>query len=146
MRSTTYIFGGPVPPPYLEAIAAVIDLLCSDDYTALRSQLDENISRAVCGLRGLGLVLLGGQSPIVSILVGDEEDTFQAGKFLFDRGFYVQSVTFPAVPYHAGVLRVQINSNHTREAIDGLIAAFGELKQVIHLPTIDDVPHLRVAA
>ncbi|HVX10649.1 MAG TPA: pyridoxal phosphate-dependent aminotransferase family protein [Pirellulales bacterium] len=146
MRSTTYIFGGPVPPPYLEAIAAVIDLLCSDDYTALRSQLDENISRAVCGLRNLGLVLLGGESPIVSILVGDEEDTFQAGKFLFDRGFYVQSVTFPAVPYHAGVLRVQINSNHTREAIDGLLAAFGELKQVIHLPTSDDVPHLRIAA
>jgi 7-keto-8-aminopelargonate synthetase-like enzyme len=147
MRSTTYIFGGPVPPPYLEAIAAVIDLLCSDDYTALRNQLDENIYRAVSGLKGHGLVLLGGESPILSILVGDEEDTFQAGKFLFDHGFYVQSVTFPAVPYHAGVLRVQINSNHSREAIDGLIDAFGELMEVIRLPTTDEAaPARRMAA
>lgn len=138
MRSTTYIFGGPVPPPYLKAAAAVIDLLCSEDYLALRNQLDENIDRAVTGFREQQLVLLGGQSPIVSILVGDEEDTFLAGKFLFDRGYYVQSVTFPAVPYHAGVLRVQINSNHTREAIDGLIEAFGELKKVIPLPTPQD--------
>jgi glycine C-acetyltransferase len=147
MRSTTYIFGGPVPPPYLEAIAAVIDLLCSDDYSALRNRLDENIDRAVCGLKGHGLVLLGGESPILSVLVGDEEDTFRAGRFLFDRGFYVQSVTFPAVPYHAGVLRVQINSNHTREAIDGLIDAFGDLKAVVDLPTSGQLPcEIRQAA
>ncbi|HQU42970.1 MAG TPA: pyridoxal phosphate-dependent aminotransferase family protein [Pirellulales bacterium] len=145
MRSTTYIFGGPVPPPYLEAIAAVIDLLCSDDYTALRNRLDENIDRAVRGLKEHGLVLLGGESPILSVLIGDEEDTFRAGKFLFDRGFYVQSVTFPAVPYHAGVLRVQINSNHTRQAIDGLIDAFGELKEFVGLPTADDAASRRAA-
>lgn len=141
MRSTTYIFGGPVPPPYLEAASAVIDLLCSEDYLALRDQLDENVERAVSGFRRLGLVLLGGQSPIVSIMVGDEEDTFQAGKFLFDRGYYVQSVTFPAVPYHAGVLRVQINSNHTREALDGLVEAFGDLKKVIPLPSTKPASH-----
>lgn len=144
MRSSTYIFGGPVPPPYLEAASAVIDVLCSADYTALRNQLDENIDRMVTGLRRQRLVLLGGQSPILSVLVGDEEDTFKAGKFLFDRGYYVQSVTFPAVPYHAGVLRVQINSNHTPAAINGLSTAFGALKKVVPLPT-SDTPHLKLA-
>ncbi|HWB07916.1 MAG TPA: pyridoxal phosphate-dependent aminotransferase family protein [Pirellulales bacterium] len=134
MRSTTYIFGGPVPPPYLEAAAAVIDLLCSDDYLVLRRRLDANVERAVSGFRRLGLTLLGGKSPILSVLVGDEEETFLAGKFLFDRGYYVQSVTFPAVPYHAGVLRVQINANHTPEAIDGLIEAFAELKHAVSCP------------
>lgn len=141
MRSSTYIFGGPVPPPYLEAASAVIDLLCSSEYAALRGQLDANLDRAVAGFRRHNLVLLGGESPILSILVGDEEDTFLAGKFLFDRGYYVQSVTFPAVPYHAGVLRVQINANHAPEAIDGLIDAFAELKNVVALPTSQDLSH-----
>lgn len=145
MRSSTYIFGGPVPPPYLEAASAVIDVLCSADYTALRNQLDENIDRMVAGFRRHRMVLLGGQSPILSVLVGDEEDTFKAGKFLFDRGYYVQSVTFPAVPYHAGVLRVQINSNHTPAAIDGLASAFGALRKIVPMPT-SDTPHLKVAA
>lgn len=134
MRSNTYIFGGPVPPPYLEAASAVIDLLQSPQYDVLRARLDANIDRMVSGIRRHELMLLGGVSPILSIMVGDEEDTFAAGKFLFDRGYYVQSVTFPAVPYHAGVLRVQINANHRPEAIDGLIDAFGELKRVVNLP------------
>jgi glycine C-acetyltransferase len=133
-RSTTYTFGGPVPPPYLEALSTVIDILSSDGYALLRGQLDRNIGRMVSGLQRHDLVILGGGSPIVSILVGDEEDTFRAGKFLFDRGFYVQSVTFPAVPYHAAVLRVQVNANHSTAAIDELIDAFGELRSVIDLP------------
>ena len=58
------------------------------------------------------------------MLVGDEADTLKAGKFLFDRGYYVQSVLFPAVPYHGGVIRIQCNSNHTDLALDGLIGAF----------------------
>ena len=81
------------------------------------------------GLAELGLVVMGGATPIVSVLVGDEADTLKAGKFLFDRGYYVQSVLFPAVPYHGGVLRVQCNANHTEAAIDGLIDAFAALKQ-----------------
>ena len=146
MRSTTYIFGGPVPPPYLEATSAVIDLLRSTEYGMLRERLDANIDRMVSGFRRQDLVVLGGKSPILSILVGDEEDTFVAGKFLFDRGFYVQSVTFPAVPYHAGVLRVQVNANHLPEAIDGLVAAFGELKQHIKLPSAASMPLAALAA
>jgi hypothetical protein len=70
----------------------------------------------------------------VSVLVGDEADTLRAGKFLFDQGYYVQSVLFPAVPYHGGVIRVQCNANHTEEAIDGLMGAFAKLKQAISLP------------
>jgi 7-keto-8-aminopelargonate synthetase-like enzyme len=82
---------------------------------------------------------LGGQSPIISVLVGDEEATFLAGKFLFNRGYYVQSVTFPAVRYHAGVLRVQVNANHRTEAIDGLVNAFGELLEVVDLPRASNI-------
>ena len=76
----------------------------------------------VAGLRSHDLMILGGRLPIISVLVGDEEQTFLAGKFLFDRGFYVQSVTFPAVRYHAGVLRIQVNANHLAEEIDGLVS------------------------
>jgi hypothetical protein len=38
------------------------------------------------GLRRLGLAALGGVSPIVTVLFGDEADTFCARRFLFDRG------------------------------------------------------------
>jgi hypothetical protein len=46
----------------------------------------------------------------------------------------VQSVLFPAVPYHGGVIRVQCNANHRDAEIEGLIAAFEALKRAMRLP------------
>jgi 7-keto-8-aminopelargonate synthetase-like enzyme len=134
IRSNTYIFGGPVPPAYLEAIGTVCDILNSPEYDLIYGRLQSNLTRLTEGARRLGLAVLGGQTPIISVLVGDEEATLSAGNFLFEHGYYVQSVTFPAVPYHAGVLRIQVNANHLTESIDGLVKAFAALQRVIHLP------------
>jgi 7-keto-8-aminopelargonate synthetase-like enzyme len=137
IRSNTYIFGGPVPPAYLEAICTVCDILMSAEYDLLIARLRRNLRRLTDGVRQLGLTVLGGESPIISILVGDEEATLNAGNFLFEKGFYVQSVTFPAVPYHAGVLRIQVNANHTLASIAGLVDGFAALQKVIALPDTD---------
>jgi 7-keto-8-aminopelargonate synthetase-like enzyme len=139
IRSNTYIFGGPVPPPYLEAICVVCDILMSSEYDALSDRLQSNLTRLTDGAVRRGLGVYGGQTPIVSVLVGDEEATLKAGHFLFEKGFYVQSVTFPAVPYHAGVLRIQVNANHTEESIDGLLSALSALQLVIPMPGPEQV-------
>jgi 7-keto-8-aminopelargonate synthetase-like enzyme len=134
MRSNTYIFGGPVPPPYLEAVCTVVDILASDEYESLIGSLRRNQTRLTDGLKRQGLTVLGGCTPIVSVLVGEEGATLRAGKFLFAAGYYVQSVVFPAVPYHAGVIRIQVNSNHETAQIDGLLAAVAELQRATPLP------------
>ncbi len=140
IRCAPYVFGGPVVPPYLEAIGTVIDILRSDEYPRLRARLDAAIRRVVTGLGDLGLVVMGAATPIVSVLVGDEAATLNAGKFLFDRGYYVQSVLFPAVPYHSGVLRIQCNANHDDAEVQGLIDAFAALTRAMALPHQNGAP------
>jgi 7-keto-8-aminopelargonate synthetase-like enzyme len=140
MRSNTYIFGGPVPPAYLDGICTVCDILSSGEFELLIARLRHNLQRLTAGAVRLGLAVLGGETPIISILVGDEADTLNAGHFLFEKGYYIQSVTFPAVPYHAGVLRVQVNANHLTESIDGLVDALAALRHVIPLPGPDELP------
>ncbi len=139
IRSSSYVFGGPVVPCYLEAIGTVIDILCSSEYEDLRAGLDRSIRRLARGLGALGLEVMGGATPIISVKIGDEADTLRAGKHLFDQGYYVQSVLFPAVPYHAGVLRVQCNANHDDRAIDGLIDAFASLARAMGLPVAAEI-------
>jgi 7-keto-8-aminopelargonate synthetase-like enzyme len=137
IRSNTFIFGGPVPPPYLEAICTVCDILDSDEHELLIGRLRRNLRQLTGGLADLGLVVLGGETPIVSVLVGDEDVTLRAGKFLFEQGYYVQSVTFPAVPYHAGVLRIQVNANHLPASIEGLVRAMAALQGRYALPAAE---------
>jgi glycine C-acetyltransferase len=108
----------------------------------LIGRLQANVRRLVEGLTRMGLDVLSGQTPILSVLVGDEADTLNAGNFLFERGYYVQSVTFPAVPYHAGVLRIQVNANHLPESIDGLLRAMAALDHTISLPRSQPVHRL----
>ena len=122
-RSGPLLFGGPVPPPYLDAVCAVVDILMSDEYREIKGRLSANMSRFLGGMAGLGVPVLGGVGAIASMVVGDELETLKAGRALFDAGYYVQSVIFPAVPHRAGLLRVQINSSHPAEAVDGLVGA-----------------------
>ena len=149
LRSNSLIFGGPVPPAYLEGVRTVLDILESPEYDRIRASLDANVHRFTDGANALGLAVLGGRVPIVSVLVGDEDHTLQAGRFLFEHGYYVQSVIFPAVPHGAGVLRIQVNANHTAEQVDGLLAALAELKSALPLPTADagdTIPFPKLAA
>jgi glycine C-acetyltransferase len=139
IRSNTFIFGGPVPPPYLDAVCTVCDILNSDEYEKIRGRLQRNVQHLTHGAAELGLVVLGGETPIISILVGDEDITLQSGRFLFEKGFYVQSVTFPAVPYHAGVLRTQVNANHEPASINGLLGALAALQRKFALPTAEPI-------
>lgn len=130
IKSQTYIFGGPVPPPYLAAIIAVCGILGTSEYDGLRAALKARIDRLRGGLKRLELTALDGAGPIVAIPVGSIEQTLQWGRLLFERGFYVQSVTFPAVSVFDGMLRVLLNANHELTAVDGLLNAFADVKRV----------------
>ncbi len=134
IRSSTFVFGGPVPPPYLAAICAVCDILESPEYGDLMGRLRGMVARLTDGLRSLQLGFQGGEAGIVAVAIGEIEETFIAGKWLFDRGFYVQSATYPAVPIMSGILRIQVNANHTPEAIDELLVALADLKAEFGLP------------
>ena len=134
MASSTYGFGGPVPPPYLEAVCVVCDILMSAEYEAIVARLRQNVRLLVDGLRAMDFVVLGSESPIVAVLVNDRTRALQAGKWLFDHGFYVQSVTYPAVAVDAAVLRIQVNANHARQAVQELLDAMARMRKIIELP------------
>lgn len=136
VRSSTFVFGGPVPPPYLAGVCAATDIIASAEGDVLRSRLRSLIGRLTEGIHSLGMSMTGGgEAPIVSVIIGEFETAFEAGKWLFDRGFYVQSATYPAVPINGALLRIQVNANHPREAIDELLNALGDMKRALRLAT-----------
>jgi len=110
----------------LPSVAPAGDLLIVD--REVLGTLHDRRRQLMSGLDALGLSYHEGQAAIVSLLVGDIEKTFAAGRELFDRGYYVQSATYPAVPINAGLLRIQVNVNHSPEAVDGLLEALAAVR------------------
>ncbi len=135
VRAGSFVFGGPIPPPYLAGLLVATDIVASAEGDALRARLRALVERLTLGVRDLGLTLAGaGMTPIVSIAVGDIDNALQAGKWLLDRGIYVQSAHYPAVSLRRSVLRILVNANHPPEAIDDLLNALAELRSVLPLP------------
>ena len=134
MRSNTFIFGGPVPPPYLEAILAVLDIIESDEYETIRARLDANVRRLAGGLTRLGLAVLGGPAA----------DRLGAGR---RRGRHARRRPLPVRPrllrpvgrLPGGALSRRRAADPGQrqpptEAIDGLLDALDALRKVVALP------------
>ncbi len=133
IRSSTFIFGGPVPPPYLAAIIAACDIIDSPEFVDLLGHLRRLVRRLMEGIESIGLTATGKEAAIIAVTVGDIEQTLKAGKWLFDRGYYAQSATYPAVPVLSGLLRIQVNANHSEDQVDGLLNALADLKKEFRL-------------
>ena len=128
IRCAPYVFGGPVVPPYLEAIGTVIDILRSDEYPRLRARLDAPIRRLTGGLADLGLVVMGAVTPIVSVLDRRRGRHARTPASSSSIGAITSSRSSSRPSrITAGVLRIQCNANHDEAEIEGLIAAFAAL-------------------
>jgi 7-keto-8-aminopelargonate synthetase-like enzyme len=69
----------------------------------------------------------GHPSPIIPIVVGDEERTMKASAKLLERGYLVPAIRPPSVAPGSSRLRIALSSEHQDEHLDGLSAALEEV-------------------
>ena len=78
-------------------------------------------------LRRMGFHTAGTEhSPIVPVIVGDQERVMRLWKTLFACGLFTNAVTQPAVPIGADLIRTSYMASHTDEQIALVIARFAE--------------------
>jgi 8-amino-7-oxononanoate synthase len=92
-----------------------------------RIRLWENARRLSSGLDALGFVVPKTVSPIVTVFLGSEDLLHRVGGDLFERGFKVGVVSYPAVPKNQAILRMSVSARHTNEDLDRAIDALAEV-------------------
>jgi 7-keto-8-aminopelargonate synthetase-like enzyme len=129
VTSKSYMFSGTLQPQSVEGALAAIEISKADEGRELRSLLHAKSKYIRNELASIGYKVISqfGDSPIISVEIGDDLKTVMAGRKIFDCGVYLNSVMFPAVPRNQGILRISLNSIHTAEEIEILIDAFKEL-------------------
>ncbi len=95
---------------------------------ALRIVRSEEGSALIERLRGLvERVAPGNPSPIIPIVIGEEEATVAASAVLLERGIFVPAIRPPTVAPGTSRLRVALSAAHTDGDIDRLVAGLAEI-------------------
>lgn len=83
--------------------------------------------------RSLGFNLGDSQSPIVPIIVGDDDLTFLFWKRLFESGVFVNPVISPAVQNGNQLLRTSYMATHTDDQLDFVIETMGKVGRELNI-------------
>lgn len=116
-RARSYIFTTAPSPADTAAALAAIEIITSDEGAALISRLRQLVER----------VKPGHHSPIIPIVLGDEQSALNAARSLLEKGILVPAIRPPTVPVGSSRLRVALSAAHTDEQIEALLKALHEL-------------------
>jgi 8-amino-7-oxononanoate synthase len=121
----TLIFSTALPPPAVAAAMAALDLLREQPRRIEKLQRNGRVLREA--LREAGMQVADGETPIVPLVVGDEQAAVAASERALERGIFAQAIRPPTVPAGTSRLRLAVMASHTkselREAAGVLAAA-----------------------
>lgn len=118
-RARTLIYSTGLPPAAVAASIAALDLIENDPHYAV---LPLQKAKTFTALTNLPQAT----SPIVPLLVGDENKTMASAKLLEDEGFLVVGIRPPTVPAGTARLRFTFSAAHADRDIDRLAAIVRE--------------------
>jgi len=117
----SYIYSNPITPAEATAAVQALAVLDSPEGQGLLDKIRRLATRLRAGLEALGFETIGGDHPIVPILVRDTTKTSALVQQLFDNNILVTGLKYPVVPRGEEELRLQISANHTEKDIDYLL-------------------------
>lgn len=115
-HARSLIFSASLPPSNVMAAMAALEIM--EEEPEHVEQLWDNGQKMLNGLNQLGFNTGNTQTPIIPIIIGENDPTFLTWKLLFERGLYTNPVVSPAVPEGMSLLRTSYMATHTEEQLD----------------------------
>jgi 8-amino-7-oxononanoate synthase len=125
------IFSASPPPASVAAVSAAIDIIDSEPERI--ESLWKNTRRMLEGLKDLGFQVGPSETPIIPVLVGDNETAFKMSLMLQEEGVFANVAVSPAVPEGKALIRTSYMATHTEKQLDRVLAAFKKTGKVLGL-------------
>ncbi len=118
-RARPFIFSTAAPPAIAAALDASLDVIAAEPERRERVRflaryLRERLSEAE-------IAVPAGDSPIVPVIIGENERAVAVAAALQEAGFDVRAIRPPTVPAGTARLRVSVNVNLSEEILDGFV-------------------------
>ena len=118
--SRPFIFTAALPAMQMAAALKALEIMSSEPEH--RKILWANVRLLHNGLSQLGFNTLGTETPIVPVLIGQDEMAFKVWRSLWEEGIFTTPAVSPAV--ENAIIRTSVNANHTPDQINRLLDAF----------------------
>ena len=125
------IFSASPPPASVAAVSAAVDIIEHEPERIMR--LWKNTEKMLAGFRGMGFQVGPSETPIIPIIVGDNELAFKMAMMLQEEGVFANVAVSPAVPDGKALIRTSYMATHTEEQLDRVLSAFQKVGRAVGL-------------
>lgn len=130
-HARSLIFSASIPPANAAAALAALQVMRDEPERIERvNQIGEKMRKAY---HQLGFDTGHSVTPVVPILIGDDELTFLTWKLLFENGVFVNPVISPAVAPGRQLLRTSYMATHTDDQLDQVLSVFEKVGKQLGL-------------
>ncbi len=119
------IFSASIPPASAAAALAALEVMREEPQRCDRVIKIADMMRK--GFTNLGFNIGNSTTPVIPIIIGDNDLTFKMWKLLFDAGVFVNPVISPAVPPGKQLLRTSYMATHTDLQMHKVLEIFGSV-------------------
>ncbi|MEL7305360.1 MAG: aminotransferase class I/II-fold pyridoxal phosphate-dependent enzyme [Myxococcota bacterium] len=123
-KSRPYLVSSALPPVGVATASEAIKLV--DREPQLRQRLSTNTETLKGELEAAGLEVLGGEHPILCVLVGHAVSAQKITNALYEAGIYAIGYCHPVVPDGEARVRLQVSAKHTKSALKRVAEVIGK--------------------
>jgi 8-amino-7-oxononanoate synthase len=114
--SRSLIFSASATPSATATALAALEIIKTEPQHM--EQLWKNTNYCLSAFRSLGFDIAHSCTPIIPIMIRNNDKTFLMTKLLLEDGIFVNPVPHPAVPNNSTLIRFSLMATHTRQQID----------------------------
>jgi 8-amino-7-oxononanoate synthase len=131
LTSRPFIFSASPPPSTMATVLACLDVM--EEEPELLEKLRENTAFLRDGLKEAGFRLEPTVTPIIPVLIGDEEKTFLMAGGLEEEGVIVNPVVSPAVPKEGSLIRISVMASLGRSELESALDRLTVVGRRLHI-------------
>ncbi len=116
------IFSASITPASVATAIATVDIIQTEPER--RERLWNITKKMKSGFQALGYNTGPTETPIIPVIVGNDETAFMLWRSLREDGIFTNPVIYPAVPKGQSLIRTSYSATHTEEELDTVLASF----------------------
>lgn len=125
------IFSASPPPASVASVSAAVDII--ENEPERREQLWKNTKKMLNSFKQLGFQTGHSQTPIIPVIVGEDEKAFLMAVMLQEEGVFANVAVTPAVPAGMALIRTSYMATHTDEHLNIVLKAFEKVGKKLGL-------------